>query len=367
MTSGRPPLDHRRGSWFAQHGGTRLRFGGVHGTGAALGSGSTGSSPSETRARSLTGKGSRLPQSSDVSDALDELLAHARATLSQLDALRGHSMRGQASGSDSKEASQNLRGGKIPVAQARRPARDEKPGFWRPRCQAHLWRGATEDYTNDSLFDSDEDLESTDSEGSESQWDFIRRNMPSQPQPTGDPQAARRAAMPKFRPFAPGAASARPEASSERSQSKPPSSTTSSPSAGGKEQFGSKGSKAASGTAAGPGGSQKEGKGTPGASSGPSRAHTAGFRFGGQGCSQAAKAMLVPPALAGPEAEVRSALEAAISSGGADGCRQVLKRMLLRWHPDKALQGESAEAKAAQAESTRVLRFILQERDRLGL
>jgi len=77
--------------------------------------------------------------------------------------------------------------------------------------------------------------------------------------------------------------------------------------------------------------------------------------------------MLVPPALAGPEAEVRSALEAAISSGGADGCRQVLKRMLLRWHPDKALQGESAEAKAAQAESTRVLRFILQERDRLGL
>eukprot|EP00439_Symbiodinium_sp_Y106_P087003 s744_g38.t1 len=32
----------------------------------------------------------------------------------------------------------------------------------------------------------------------------------------------------------------------------------------GKEQFGSKGSKAASGTAAGPGGSQKEGKGTPG-------------------------------------------------------------------------------------------------------
>ncbi|CAE7308174.1 unnamed protein product, partial [Symbiodinium sp. CCMP2456] len=116
-----------------------------------------------------------------------------------------------------------------------------------------------------------------------------------------------------------------------------------------------------------PGGSQKEGKGTPGASSGPSRAHTAGFRFGGQGCSQAAKAMLVPPALAGPEAEVRSTLEAAKLSGGTDGCRQVLKRMLLRWHPDKALQGESAEAKAAQAESTRVLRFILQERDRLGL
>ncbi|CAE7236086.1 unnamed protein product [Symbiodinium sp. KB8] len=231
MTSGRPPLDHRRGSWFAQHGGTRLRFGGVHGTGAAIGQGSTGSSPSETRGRSFAGKGSRLPQSSDVSDALDELLAHARATLSQLDALRGHSMRGHASGSDSKEASQNLRGGKIPAAQARRPARDEKPGFWKPRCQAHLWRGATEDYTNDSLFDSDEDLESTDSEGSESQWDFIHRNMPSQPQPA-DPQAARRAAMPKFRPFAPGAASARPEASSERSQSKPPSSTTSSPSAG---------------------------------------------------------------------------------------------------------------------------------------
>eukprot|EP00913_Durusdinium_trenchii_P022529 g21163.t2 len=73
------------------------------------------------------------------------------------------------------------------------------------------------------------------------------------------------------------------------------------------------------------------------------------------------------PTLAGPEAEVRASLEAAQSSGGADGGRQALKRLLLRWHPDKAQQGESPEAKAAQAEATRVLRFILQERERLGL
>lgn len=39
--------------------------------------------------------------------------------------------------------------------------------------------------------------------------------------------------------------------------------------------------------------------------------------------------------------------------------REALKRLLLRWHPDKAPQ-------AAQAEATRVLRFILQERERPG-
>ncbi|CAJ1435104.1 unnamed protein product [Effrenium voratum] len=73
------------------------------------------------------------------------------------------------------------------------------------------------------------------------------------------------------------------------------------------------------------------------------------------------------PPLSGPEREVRTALEAAQDSGGADAGRQALKRLLLRWHPDKALQGDSSEAQAAQAEATRVLRFILQERERLGL
>jgi len=66
----------------------------------------------------------------------------------------------------------------------------------------------------------------------------------------------------------------------------------------------------------------------------------------------------------GPEAEVTRTLEAA-RGRGPDAVRKVLKQLLLKWHPDKALQGEGEDAAAAQAEATRVLRFILQERERL--
>jgi len=69
---------------------------------------------------------------------------------------------------------------------------------------------------------------------------------------------------------------------------------------------------------------------------------------------------------AGPEREVTLALEAARAAGGQDAGRQALKRLLLRWHPDK-VRGDGPEAQAAQDEATRVLRFILQERERLGL
>jgi len=67
-----------------------------------------------------------------------------------------------------------------------------------------------------------------------------------------------------------------------------------------------------------------------------------------------------------PEAEVRAALTAA-KAGGPCAIRKALKQLLLRWHPDKAPQNDSKEAAAARAESTRVLRFILDERERLNL
>jgi hypothetical protein len=71
-------------------------------------------------------------------------------------------------------------------------------------------------------------------------------------------------------------------------------------------------------------------------------------------------------ALTGPEADVRAALSAAQTEGSAVA-RKVLKQLLLRWHPDKAPQGDSPVAIAAKEEATRVLRFVLQERQRLGL
>jgi len=69
---------------------------------------------------------------------------------------------------------------------------------------------------------------------------------------------------------------------------------------------------------------------------------------------------------ASPQADIASELVAARAQG-PDAARRALKRLLLRWHPDKAPQGDGLAAASARAEATRVLRFILDERERLGL
>jgi len=337
--------------------------------------GRSASPSSDKRTRPFAGKAPGFPHSSDVSDALDDLLAHARATLSQLDALRAQPARqakatgSEASGRAHKPHDGGPQGAKAHGGQARPRGREQKPGFWRPSCQAHLWRGATHGYMDDLFLDSDDDdLESTESEGSEDAWNFLPRAAPQglfHPAAQAAHAAKVRGPATAFRrPSSPAQPSDR--SSRDRGPSKP-ASTASSPSAGAQEQFGSRGRRDATpGTRCG-GHYRGDAKGG-GANGGATRGHAAGFRFGGQGgAGQAAAKAVLTPALPGPEAEVRSLLEAAKSSGGEDSCRQVLKRMLLRWHPDKALQGETAEAKAAQAEATRVLRFILQERERLGL
>lgn len=105
----------------------------------------------------------------------------------------------------------------------------------------------------------------------------------------------------------------------------------------------------------------------------PERGSAAGFRFGGFP-SASADAGAGPKGqraagrgLSGPEAEVTASLTTALAAGGQEAGRHALKRLLLRWHPDKAMHGDGPEAADAQAEATRVLRFILQERERLGL
>merc|ERR1711879_669346 len=99
----------------------------------------------------------------------------------------------------------------------------------------------------------------------------------------------------------------------------------------------------------------------------PGRGSAAGFQFGGKAASSAggSSSMKTTAGSEQPEAEVTATLIAA-QAQGPGAVRKALKKLLLRWHPDKVQQGDSSEAVAAQAEATRVLRFILQERERLG-
>mmetsp|Transcript_75363 Transcript_75363/g.133035 ORF Transcript_75363/g.133035 Transcript_75363/m.133035 type:complete len:375 (+) Transcript_75363:72-1196(+) len=374
MASGRRPPDPRRGSWFAQQGGAGLRFGGVQGSaGLGLrgqGAPAAGRKPRESSAppapssASSSGRFSRQGTTgSDVSDALDELLSHARVTLQQLDKLRAQQQAQAKAAKDGKNAKMPMgRAGYNKAAQdasqTRRRDPRSRPGFWKPSCNAHLWSGGTPG-TEDSLSQlgsDDEDLESTDSECEEA-WDFIRKGASG---PRISPAAAaasaasaafgragfqaRGSSVPPPKPAA-SSNDEGPADSAFKSSAKPPSSGS------GFSGY----DKPPSSNREPPPAGEGQGAGR--------RGHAAGFRFGGH--STAAGEAAGPGALtkaSGPEAEVTATLEAAQASGGQEAARQALKRLLLRWHPDKAPQRE-----ASQTEATRVLRFILQERERLGL
>eukprot|EP00434_Breviolum_minutum_P006602 symbB.v1.2.005829.t1/scaffold343.1/size224757/6 len=128
MTSGRP-MDLNRGSWFAKHGGARLRFGAVPGGPNVSSHGPT----SGERKGKVPAPAKHFP-ASDVSDALDDLLLHARATLKQLDAMRARqASKGRA------EPTSNTAGKGRPATM--RGLGGVRPQFWRPSCQAHLWTG----------------------------------------------------------------------------------------------------------------------------------------------------------------------------------------------------------------------------------
>lgn len=101
----------------------------------------------------------------------------------------------------------------------------------------------------------------------------------------------------------------------------------------------------------------------------PMRGEKGGFRFGIYGDRAGRPPLpgsLQEAASPAPEIKVSAALAAA-KAEGPEAVRRAVKELLLKWHPDKAPQGDSPEAVAARAESTRVLRHVLQERKRLGL
>lgn len=66
-----------------------------------------------------------------------------------------------------------------------------------------------------------------------------------------------------------------------------------------------------------------------------------------------------------PEVEVTLALEAA-KSQGVEELRRVVKQLLLRWHPDKVSKNHP-DGIAALEEATRVFRFVVDARGKLGI
>eukprot|EP00930_Biecheleria_cincta_P048458 TRINITY_DN33761_c0_g1_i1.p1 TRINITY_DN33761_c0_g1~~TRINITY_DN33761_c0_g1_i1.p1 ORF type:complete len:389 (+),score=76.13 TRINITY_DN33761_c0_g1_i1:92-1258(+) len=388
MTSARrPPPDLRRGSWFAQQGAAGLRFGGLQGSGPAPGGrgrGLSSSVPPEVAGRSVkgpaaapasTGASSRSAQGVDISDALDDLLSHARITLKQLDALRAQ----QAASTSQAPRGQGKadRQSAAKAANTRDPRK--RPNFWKPTCNPRLWSGgspATDDGLSQPCSDDEDSESSVDSDSGDLNWDFLHRGgvagaAAAGPRQSPAAQAASAAAAAHFQLPRRGGSVPPPTAGTPT-----PPSTGFLPHQKVSRDKGSRPGKTGQATAgaSSTGGNSGNGYGTGseplpdpssarrGHSQGPQRGHTAGFRFGASASNG-----LTPRATSGPEAEVTATLQAAIAGGGQDAGRQALKRLLLRWHPDKVLQGDSAEAKAAQEEATRVLRFVLQERERFGL
>mmetsp|Transcript_57672 Transcript_57672/g.100970 ORF Transcript_57672/g.100970 Transcript_57672/m.100970 type:complete len:384 (-) Transcript_57672:198-1349(-) len=261
-------------------------------------------------------------------DALDGLLRQASASLKKINKIREQ----------------------LPSQPPLPKRRVDTDSFWKPRCRSDLWNDDEDCWDFD---DSDVDSEFG-SQGSsvgidleeEALWEFLRTACGADlsGMRSGAAGGATRAAA-----AAAAAAHGRgSEATSGTGHSRPKEPP--SPGMAGRKPYEPR----VDGTA--------------------TRGDRGGFRFG----TYADKAShTARPPLPGGVAEVHStsptpevkvsATLAAAKAQGPDAVRRAIKELLLKWHPDKAPQGDSPEAVAARAESTRVLRHVLQERKRLGL
>lgn len=288
-----------------------------------------------------------------MNDALDELLSHAKVTLKHLEALRAQQMNNHPSVPSGSQKVQPSQKKDVKPNEARSDPRS-RPGFWKPQCDAHLWRGTTiDDLLNGSDDDGDSLASSEDEdEGDNTNWNFL-------------PRAHGYGRFSATTPRQPTEVPPRPNQSRSATSNVKPASSSS-------EGVGQK-------QPPKPEVPPKEGSAR--SSNGATRSDAAGgFRFGGfpdakqqqaggkPGPSKLPESSLAPKVQKGPEADVTATLEASLSLGGIDAARQTLRRLLLRWHPDKAPKGANGEIdEVSQAEATRVLRHVLQERERLGL
>lgn len=375
----RRPIDLQRGSWLAQQGDAGIRFSGLQGKGAGsrlrqipLAS-MRSASPAFGVRQNSPPQASPLPGTygSTVNDALDELLSHARITLRQLDSLSaGRS--GKAANTQPRSASSGPRLG------AARPTKTKKApgaGFWKPQCKAHLWSECSSPDSTSPLGsddDKDDDASTVSSVSGDdttpADWDCLRRAQ------YYSPAGGQRGPSPRNTPNGgqgrgENRGGAQPESagytgtsSNSHKPPRPPPRTQPGSQPQARPGVGQRPSER--------GGEEKSSEAKSSPTSSSSRARAAGFRFGGfgdDGKKNASGRCSAGEPGQGPEAEVTSILTSALATGGQEAGRQALRKLLLRWHPDKAVQGESAEAQAAQAEATRVLRFILLQRERLGI
>lgn len=247
-----------------------------------------------------------------IDDALDDLLRQAAASLKHIDGLCR----------------------RLPKPQFRQKQNSGANDFWKPQCRADLWKDDDLLGNSDSEADTDSSSDGT-SIGNidveeEGLWDFLRAAYNAEPAGTakgtrvrsafGTPRRAPGYGQSFTKPQAKASAKPKPEAAPGENTSKP-----------------------------------------------AERARAQGFQFGsyggmlgrqgGRGNSSAGPT---------PEAQVSAALLKA-QADGTEAVKNTLRQLLLKWHPDKAPQGASAEDTATRAEATRVLRHVLQEKKRLGL
>jgi hypothetical protein len=246
-----------------------------------------------------------------IDDALDDLLRQAAASLKHIDGLYR----------------------KLPKAQLRQKKSSGASDFWRPQCRADLWRD--EDLLGDSDSQADTDSLSDDTSvgnidvEEEGLWDFLRAACNAEPAGTakrngstfGTPRRASGSGLGQrfAKPQAKASAKPKADAIPRESEYKP-----------------------------------------------AERARAQGFQFGSYGAVGRQGGRANSSATQSPEAQVSAALLKA-QSEGAEAVKGTLRQLLLKWHPDKAPQGDGAEDVAARAEATRVLRHVLQEKKRFGL
>lgn len=286
-------------------------------------------------------------------DALDELLSHARVTLERPEGLRGLATKKPKSIPRRADAPSMASS-----SEARRRSGPPSDTFWRPRCNAHLWSDGGSSLSDDSSCDEDRSVssESTEDHGeSDFEDDPAFLDLLKAAERFAEQAGKARAAghgFPNIPPPPPVYAGMQ---SSRRHSSEPPISKDKPGNA--EPRLGETPRRCSNYSRD----SQAYGSAAPHFKEKGSRQSTAAHSKAGIAAGAPATG-----ASTRPEADVRAALTAA-QAEGPGAARKVLKQLLLRWHPDKAIQGDSPAAVAAQEEATRVLRFVLQERKRLGL
>ncbi|CAK0897475.1 unnamed protein product [Prorocentrum cordatum] len=345
--------DMSRGRWLAKHGEAGIRCGA-----AGVRLGGMPAPPQVPRGAAASANApppaaAPRPGADPLDDALDELLASAKAHLQRLDEVTSR-LPPREPGSGGACAQRKARG-----AGARQQGFGGA-GFWKPRCDAHLWAGAGECCSRPSSAGSDMDSMASSGEDSDdarggdaAAWEFLRAASGAEPQgrqfvpPEGLFSSGATAAA------GPAGATPRPRGGSGHAQGAaeaPPAAAAARP------------SRAQRPPRPPP---TEAGGGSAGCGASVGRGGQAGFRFGADpSCCSGGDA---GRALEYPEADIAAALASAKASG-PEAQRRVLKQLLLRWHPDKAARGgDAAAGNAALEEATRAFRFLMRERERLGL